>query len=85
MRSPTSLILGLLLVASPALAASGLQITPDGPRTLVVKDVGDQRWAIVRSAGDVPGNGYFPDGGDPQFTYCPQTSRNSVCRSTSCW
>ena len=74
MRSPTSLILGLLLVASPALAASGLQITPDGSRTLVVKDVGDQRWAIVRSAGDVSGNVYFPDGGDPQFTYCPQTS-----------
>ena len=74
MRSPTSLILGLLLVASPALAASGLQITPDGSRTLVVKDVGDQRWAIVRSAGDVSGNVYFPDGGDPQFAYCAQTS-----------
>lgn len=84
MRSRTSLILGLLLVASPALGASGLQITPDGTRTLVVKDVGGQRWTIVRSADDVSGNVYLPDGGDPQFVYCPETSSADGAVTFSC-
>jgi outer membrane protein assembly factor BamB len=72
-RDRASLILGLLLIAGPAAAQSGLQITPDGARTLVVKNVGAERWAIVRSADDVSGNVYFPDGGDPQFVYCEET------------
>jgi len=47
-------------------AQSGLQVTPDGKRTLVNKDVGDERWAIVRSTDTVSGNVYFPDGGDAE-------------------
>ncbi len=63
----------LLVVAAPASAQSGLQITPDDERTLVVKDVGAERWAIVRSGATVSGNVYYPDGSDPQFVYCEQT------------
>jgi len=74
-RSRALLIVGALMVAqaAPAGAESGLQITPDGKRTLVVKDVGAERWTIVRSTSDVTGNVYFPDGGDPQFVSCTQT------------
>jgi len=71
-RSRASLILGLLLLASPAAAVSGLQITPDGLRTLVVKDVGEESWAIFRSPADVSGNVYFPEGGEPRFVFCPE-------------
>jgi outer membrane protein assembly factor BamB len=83
-RSRATLIVGLVLASSPAFAASGLQVTPDGTRTLVVKDVGDERWAIVRSAGDVSGNVYFPDGSDPKFVYCPQTGSESGNLTFSC-
>ena len=62
----------LLAAAAPAAAQSGLQITPDGERTLVVKDVGAESWSIVRSDGDVTGNVYFPDGSDPQFVFCAE-------------
>lgn len=84
MRSRASLILGLLLVASPAAAVSGLQITPDGLYTLVVKDVGDQRWAIVRSTADVSGNVYFPEGGEPQFVFCPEVASGDDEVTFSC-
>jgi subtilisin family serine protease len=53
---------------------SGVQITPDGSRTLISKDVAGQRWAIGReqSDGTVTGNVFQPSGGDPQFVYCTQ-------------
>ena len=53
---------------------SGLQITPDGARTLISTDVGGERWAIGReqSDGTVTGNVFKPSGGDPQFVYCTQ-------------
>lgn len=69
--SIVSIVLG---AASVAQAQSGLQVTPDGKRTLINKDVGDERWAIVRSGDAVSGNVYFPDGSDPSFVWCEQTS-----------
>lgn len=53
---------------------SGLQVTPDGMRTLVSKDVGAERWAITRNDDDtVTGNVFFSDGRDPAFIFCEQT------------
>jgi subtilisin family serine protease len=51
---------------------SGLQITPDGKRTLVSKDIQGQRWAITLNSDDstVTGNVFSPGGGDPQFVWC---------------
>lgn len=54
---------------------SGIQVTPDGQRTLISKEVEGARWAITRNDDDgtVTGNVYFPDGGDPLFLYCEET------------
>lgn len=79
----------LALAALPAVAAagasgalggargSGIQITPDGQRTLISKDVDGARWAITRNTDDgtVTGNVYFPDGGDPLFLFCEETEQ----------
>lgn len=53
-------------------AESGVQITPDGQRTLVSKDVGGQRWAITRDLqdGTVTGNVFEPGGGPASFVWC---------------
>jgi outer membrane protein assembly factor BamB len=87
-RSRALLAFSVLLLAAvvPASADSGLQITPDGKRTLVTKDVGAERWAIVRSTGvdDVSGNVYFPDGSDPQFVYCTQTGTSGGNLELAC-
>jgi len=52
--------------------SSALQVSPDGLRTLVSKDVNGERWAITRNADDgtVTGNVYSPSGGDPKFVWC---------------
>jgi hypothetical protein len=54
--------------------ASGIQITPDGERVLINKDVGDERWAITRNLDDltVTGNVFQIEGGDPLFLFCEQ-------------
>jgi len=75
----------LVAATTPAGAQSGLQITPDGKRTLVVKDVGDERWAIARSDDEVvSGNVYFPDGSDPQFVFCTEIDSSSEDLVLSC-
>ena len=55
---------------------AGLQITPDGKRTLVSKDVNGERWAITRNSedGTVTGNVFTNDGGDPKFVWCEPIS-----------
>ncbi len=55
-----------------AITSSGLQITPDGKRTLVSKDVGAERWAITLNAddGSVTGNVFKSDGSEPSFVWC---------------
>jgi len=52
--------------------SAGLQITPDGKRTLVSKDVGSERWAITLNAddGSVTGNVFKSDGSEPSFVWC---------------
>ena len=57
---------------------SGVQITPDGARTLISKDVGSERWAITYNPDDdtVTGNVFSPGGGDPQFVWCQRTGDN---------
>jgi hypothetical protein len=65
--------------ASPAGASpSGVQITPDSKRTLISKDVGDERWAITSNGDDstVTGNVFRSSGGDPQFVWCQRVSDN---------
>lgn len=51
---------------------AGLQVTPDGARTLISKDVARERWAITLNHydGTVTGNVFFPGGGEPQFVWC---------------
>jgi hypothetical protein len=73
---PKRITAGLVLAlasASPALAnarASGFQISPDGRQALVSKDVGAERWVIVRSDdGTVSGN-VFRDADAPLFVWC---------------
>jgi hypothetical protein len=83
----------------PLVAArpSGLQVTGDGKRTLISKDVGDERWAISRNGddGSATGNVFFPAGGEPKFVWCGQEgaagddlvfscSGADACRDTIC-
>lgn len=52
---------------------SGVRPVPGGGRTLISKDVGDQRWAItLDSDGTVTGNVFFLDGGPPAFVFCEE-------------
>src|SRR4030095_4867700 len=56
----------------PPTRGSGIQITPEGKRTLVNKDVGSERWAITENAddGSVTGNVFRSDGGPASFVFC---------------
>ena len=56
----------------PPTRGSGIQITPEGKRTLVNKDVGSERWAITENAddGSVTGNVFRSDGGPASFAFC---------------
>ncbi len=75
-----------LLISGAALAQSGLQITPDGKRTLVSKDVAAERWAITLAPdGSVTGNVFFPDGGEPRFVACDPTGAGDDPLELSCW
>lgn len=51
---------------------SGLQITPDGARTLISKDVSGARWAIAANPDDDTATGivFSPSGDPPQFVWC---------------
>lgn len=52
--------------------STGVQVTPDGKRTLISKDVGPERWAITLNADDdsVTGNVFKSDGTEPSFVWC---------------
>jgi subtilisin family serine protease len=50
---------------------SGVQLTPDGRRTLISKDISGERWAITLNPDEtVTGNVFRSDGGAPQFVWC---------------
>lgn len=72
-------IAALLIVvgaAGIAGAQSGIQITRDGKRTLISKDVGNQRWAItLNDDGMITGNVFDAGGGTPKFLDCRQLRR----------
>ncbi|MEW6268644.1 MAG: S8 family serine peptidase [Thermodesulfobacteriota bacterium] len=63
------------LEALPVGNPSGLQITPDQQRTLISKDVGNERWAITYNPDDatVTGNVFSAGGGPPKFVWCQRT------------
>jgi len=67
----------LLALASAAHAQSGIQLTRDGKRTLISKDVGSERWAItLNDDGLVTGNVFDAGGGAPKFIDCRQLRRD---------
>ena len=55
-----------------AWAQSDLEVTPDGERILISKDVSGSRWAITYEPeeGTVTGNVFPLDGSPPQFLWC---------------
>ena len=59
-------------------SSSGVQRSPDGRSEIVSKNVGSERWAITRDIGSgaVTGNVFFPGGGDPQFVWCEERTRD---------
>ena len=64
----------LLIVATASLAhaQAGIQLTPDGRRSLINRDIGDERWAIAYDFDDrsLTGNVFFRDGRAPAFVWC---------------
>jgi hypothetical protein len=71
-------VVAVLVVAMPGAVSAqtrGVQITPDGKRVLVNKDVGSERWAItLNEDGSATGNVFRSDGGEPAFIYCAPLS-----------
>ena len=57
---------------------AGVQIQPGGGRVLVSKDVGAERWAIVRdeSDGTVTGNVFIAGETTPRFVFCREIATN---------
>lgn len=89
----TATLVWLLVVAPVYAETRGMQITPDGKRVLVNKDVGDERWSITRNDdGTVTGNVFRRGGGEPAFVYCRPLAMPDAyecfgadaCRSTTC-
>lgn len=80
-RRLAALWLGLAVLATVASteiarAQTGVQLTPDGARTLLSKDVGDERWAItVGPDGTVTGNVFRAADEPPQFVWCSEDGR----------
>ncbi len=83
----TLMIVFAAIVSAPIVAGaqSGMQVTPDSKRTLVNKDVADQRWAITRNPdGSVTGNVFFPGGGAPKFVSCQELAHTGGEVTLSC-
>jgi hypothetical protein len=94
MKTTTSAIvsLGLLSLlggsashAGVAQRESGVQVTPDGKRTLISKDVGGARWAITRNDdATVTGNVFYTDGRPPDFVFCAETGGDAANVTLRC-
>jgi polyhydroxybutyrate depolymerase len=57
---------------------AGVQIQPGGGRVLVNKDVGAERWAIIRDEADgsVTGNVFIQGETTPRFVFCREIATN---------
>ncbi len=65
----------VLVSTAVAFAGSGVQVTRDGKRTLVNKDLSGERWAITcEEDGTITGNVFRPDGGPAAFVWCEPVS-----------
>jgi hypothetical protein len=77
MRAMTTTMVAMVVLATAGGAGAdnrGVQITPDGKRVLVNKDVGTERWAItLNENGSATGNVFRSDGGPPAFVFCAPT------------
>ncbi|HZR80486.1 MAG TPA: hypothetical protein VFD92_05240 [Candidatus Binatia bacterium] len=84
-RRAGALALAAGLAADAAWAQSALQVTPDGKRTLINKQVGDERWAITLNADDATVTGNVSEaGGSAAFLFCTPgltTDREDVALS----
>lgn len=62
----------------------GMQLTPDGQRILVNKDIGTERWAISQNQDDgtVTGNVFRSGGGSPAFIFCEPNGDALRCFGT---
>ncbi|MBI3767826.1 MAG: hypothetical protein HY271_04930 [Deltaproteobacteria bacterium] len=77
--------LAIALTPHVAGAQSGMQVTPDSKRTLINKDVADERWAITHNAdGSVTGNVFFPGGGPPKFVSCQELAHTGGDVTLTC-
>lgn len=58
---------------------SGIQVSPEGTRVIVTKDVGEERWVIFHylQFGTLMGNVYFKDGRAPVFLFCNRTAKST--------
>lgn len=76
-RRLTAACAAVVLSVSVALAAGGVQLTPDGTCVLASKDVGAERWSITLDfeRGTVSGNVYRTNGA-PAFVWCVLTGAN---------
>jgi hypothetical protein len=70
--------------AARAERASGIQLTPDGGRYLISKDVGNERWAITYNLTDktITGNVFSTAGSPPQFVFCTTVSVDQAADPT---
>jgi hypothetical protein len=75
----------IAVTASHAAAQAGVQVTRDGKRNLISKDVGAERWAItLNEDGSVTGNVFQSGGGEPSFVFCTEESRAEGDVTLSC-
>ncbi len=80
-------VVGVMAIATPARAQHGVQVTLDGKRTLISKDVGPDRWAITFNGDDqtATGNIFRSGGGEPAFVWCSETSNDGNQLVLSCF
>lgn len=78
-------IVAALLLDDSARAQTGVQRSPDGKRTLVSKDIGAERWAIVLNPDEtVTGNVFAAGAGEPRFVWCETTRMRRDERVLAC-
>jgi hypothetical protein len=80
-------VLTTLLLRSAASAQSAVQVTRDGAQSLVVKDVGTDRWVITWDPADGAATGIVLDrsGGPTQFVDCMQRAASPSMVTLACF